>query len=80
MPFLTAAWITAFVSVFVFVAMGAQEAKEGDRPNHGWLWGLLSFLLSAALITGLDASAGLIIVAQVLLFVGIGAWRMFREG
>lgn len=80
MPFLTANWITAFACMFVFVAMGAHEARDGTRPNHGWLWALASIALSALAITFFNASMGLVLVLQVLLFFAIGAFRVVLEG
>ena len=51
-----------------------MEAR-GGRANHGLLWVALSLALSALLIAGLGVSATWLLLAQLALFVAIGAVR-----
>jgi hypothetical protein len=70
--------VLALVCVLTFYGAGGLEARDGSR-DHGVLWALLSALISAAVLIALKGSWGQLLLAQVSLFLGIGAFRMLRN-
>jgi hypothetical protein len=73
-------WILAFVCAFIFFAAGKQNVGllEGGK-NHSFLWAGLSIAVSAVVIRFLDAGWPLVLVAQAVLFVGIGVVRSMLD-
>jgi len=79
MPFMTANWILGFACAWVFFAMGRLEARNGDAADHGIWWALASILVTVAAIRGFGAGWFLVLVCQVLLYVGIAVVRVLLE-
>lgn len=76
MPYLEIA--VAFVFASAFMKGGEMEARSG-RTDRGLLWLALSVLVSG-LVVGLFARGVLwLIVAQLALFVAIGAVRVWLD-
>lgn len=72
LPYAEIAIALAFAVAF---AKGGEMEARGGRANHGLLWVALSLALSALLIAGLGVSATWLLLAQLALFVAIGAVR-----
>ena len=64
----------AIVFAVAFAKGGEMEAR-GGRADHGLLWVALSLALSALLIAVVGVSLMWLILAQLALFVAIGAVR-----
>lgn len=79
MYFLTPSWIVAFVFAYCWYMGGKIEAKHGDRPNHGLFWALISIAMSALVIEVWHRGVFLVIVGQLVVFIGITLWRMKFE-
>ena len=72
MPYMEIAIAVVFASAFA--KGGEMEARSGRR-NHGLLWAALSLLVTALVVVVLGRGAVWLIVAQLGLFVAIGAVR-----
>jgi hypothetical protein len=72
MPYMEIA--VALVFVVAFAKGGEMEARTGGN-NHGLLWAALSLAVTALVVAVLELGAGWLIVAQLGLFVAIGAVR-----
>ena len=72
MPYMEIA--VAVVFALAFAKGGEMEARSGRR-NHGLLWPMLSLLVSALIVVVLGRGVVWLIVAQLGLFVAIGAVR-----
>ena len=70
--------VLALVCVLTFYGAGGLEARDGSR-DHGVSWALLSALISATVLIAFKGSWGLLLISQVSLFIGIGAFRMLRN-
>ena len=79
MIFLTPSWILGFVFAYCYYMGGAMESKQSGGRNPGLFWALLSILVTAGVIQGLGGGVFLVILGQVLLFVGIAVWRATFE-
>ena len=79
MIFLQSNWIIAFVCAFVFFGAGKQNATVGGGKNLSFQWMGLSIAVSALVIRFLGAGWLLVLVAQAVLFVGIGVFRSMRD-
>ena len=80
MIFLQPNWILAFVCAFVFFGAGKQNASGLDGgKNFSFLWAGLSIAVSALVIRFFNAGWFLVLVGQVVLFVGIGVFRSLRD-
>jgi hypothetical protein len=69
--------VLAIASALVFLAAGSQDARLGSA-DHGVLWAVLSAALSAVILS-LRGSWGIVLLAQIALFFGIGAFRAWRD-
>lgn len=69
--------VLALVCVLTFFGAGGIEARDGSRHN-GMLWALLSALISSIVLVALKGSWGFLLLSQVALFFGIGAFRVLR--
>lgn len=78
MIFLQPNWLIGFVCAFVFYGAAEMEAPAGRRGN-AILWAGLSIALSALVIHVFGSGWFLVLVAQAVLFVGIGVVRALRE-
>ena len=79
MIFLQSSWIIAFVCAFVFYGAGKQDGTIQGGANHSILWAGLSIGVSAVVIQVIGAGWLLVLLAQIGLFVGIAAFRVFWE-
>jgi hypothetical protein len=77
MTFLQSNWILAFVFAVVLYGSGKLEAQNGMR--NGLLWGALSITVSVLVIAVLGGGWLFEVLAQLGLFVGIGALRALPE-
>ena len=77
--FLQPNWIIAFVCAFVFFGAGKQNAGMDGGKNLSFLWAGLSIAVSALVIRFFSAGWFLVLVAQAVLFVGIGVFRSMRD-
>jgi hypothetical protein len=75
MIFLQPSWIVAFCCAFLFFGAGKQNTTVAGGKDHSFLWAGLSIAVSALVIRFLDAGWLHVVVAQAVLFVGIGAVR-----
>jgi hypothetical protein len=73
--FLQPHWIIAFVFAFVFFGAGKQNVGIDGGKNFSFLWAGLSIAVSAFVIRFFSAGWVLVVVSQVVLFVGIGVFR-----
>ncbi len=78
MPYPSLAAVLAMGIALLFYRGGAIEAHS-EGANPGPLWALLSILVSALVLMGLDGGVFLLIIAQVVLFLGIGGYRAWAE-
>ena len=79
MIFLQSNWIIAFVCAFVFYGAGKQDGTIPGGANYSILWAGLSIAVSAFAIHVIGGGWLLVLLAQIGLFVGIGAFRVFWE-
>ena len=79
MIFLQSNWIIGFVLAYVFFMMGRYDAQNSSRGNHGPLWALASILITVGVIQLFGGGWLFVLVAQVLLFVAITAFRALVE-
>lgn len=70
--------LLAAVFAFFFWRAVDYEARQGGR-NFGVAWAVASVVVSVIMLVPLQATWGALLVAQVLLFFGIGAFRAWRE-
>ena len=70
--------LLAAVFAFFFWRAGDYEARQGGR-NFGVAWAVASVVVSVIMLVPMQATWGALLVAQVLLFFGIGAFRAWRE-
>jgi hypothetical protein len=68
----------AVVAMCLFHSAGQAEARSGGEA-HGILWALLSALVSAAVLIGLEGTWSLLLFCQLGLFVAIGVVRGARQ-
>lgn len=73
MPYLEIALAVVFASAFL--KGGEMEARLGKR-NNGMLWAAVSVLLSCVVVMVLGAGWIWLVLAQLGLFVAIGAVRV----
>lgn len=78
MGILQAPIVLALVSIALFFGAGVQEAQMGGN-NNGFIWALLSALVSACVLLLFKGSWSWLVLAQVALFVGIGVFRALRD-
>ena len=78
MDLLNSPALLAGVFAFFFWRAGDYEARQGGR-NFGVLWAVISVVVSVIVLVPLQGTWGVLLVAQVLLFFGIGAFRAWRE-
>lgn len=65
-----------FLVLFATVFFSAGEFESRSRGRHlGVLWAALSVLVSFLALTQLGSGLLLLLILQVLLFVGIGVFR-----
>jgi hypothetical protein len=76
MPYLEI--IIALVFAIAFKSGGDMEGRIGNS-NHGLLWAALSIGVSALVVGGLGRGWVALILAQLALFVAIGAARVMLE-
>ena len=76
MPLLTPAWIIGYVFAWCFFMGGQLEVKNSGRRSPGAYWALVSIIVTATTIQGLDGGVFFVILGQVLTFIGITAWRV----
>ena len=79
MKFLQSNWIIGFVLAYTYFMMGRDDAQNSSRRNHGPLWALASILITVAVIEGFGGGWLIVVIAQVLLFAAITAWRVIFE-
>lgn len=70
--------LLALACAIAFLRAGRFESTN-QAHDYGFLWALMSVLLSALLLLALKASWLGILAAQVALFFGIGVVRAFRD-
>ena len=70
--------LLAIISAFAFFGMGQYEARQGGRSN-GLLWACLSAAMSWFVLSYLQGGMTLMVIGQVAVFIGIGAFRAMRE-
>ena len=70
--------LLAAVFAFFFWRAGDYEARHGGR-NFGMPWAVLSVIVSVIVVVPLHGTWGVLLIAQVVLFFGIGAFRAWRE-
>ena len=68
----------ALVSIALFYGAGVQEAQMGGN-NNGFVWALLSALMSAFVLILLKGPWSWVVLAQIALFIGIGVFRALRD-
>jgi hypothetical protein len=78
MDLLRAPILLALVCAFTYYLAGAHEARS-TGSNPGPAWALASVVVSALVLVGLRAGWTGVLVAQVVLFLGIGVVRALRE-
>jgi hypothetical protein len=75
--FLQSSWILGFVFAFALFSSGKLEAQDGMRK--GLLWAGLSIVISVLVIQFCGGGWLSELLAQVGLFIGIGAARTIRD-
>lgn len=68
----------ALACAVAFFRAGRFEST-GEAYEYGWLWALMSVLLSAFVLLTFDASWIVLLLVQVGLFFGIGVYRALRD-
>jgi hypothetical protein len=68
----------AVVCAYTYYVLGAYEAEQGGN-HHGVLWGALSLGISLVVAYFFKAGWGVLLMAQVGLFIGITVFRAMRE-
>lgn len=71
-------FIIAGVCLFIFYAMGKEEAKSGKRDLGMW-WALLSAIGSGIVIGGFHGGWLPVFITQVVLFFSIGVVRTLLD-
>ena len=71
-------WVLALVCVLTFFGAGRHEARFGGH-DHGVLWAVLSIAVSALVVLVLGGGWGWLLIAQIALFLVIGAIRGARD-
>lgn len=70
--------VLAVVSAYTYYVLGAYEAQQGGS-HHGVLWAALSAALSFVVAYLFKGGWGLLLLAQVGLFLGIAIFRALRR-
>jgi hypothetical protein len=76
MPLLTPAWIVGFVFAYCFFMGGRLEVKKSGGRSPGAFWALASIIVTAIVIQGLNGGVFFVILGQLVVFLGITAWRV----
>lgn len=77
MDFLKTPILLAVVCAYTYYVLGAYEAQQGGK-NNGLLWAVLSVAVSFVVAYLCKAGWGVLLLAQVGLFVGITVVRAMR--
>ena len=69
----------ALVCAYTYYVLGAYEAQQEGGRNHGILWAALSLGVSFVVAHLFKTGWGLLLIAQVGLFLGIAIFRALRH-
>lgn len=78
MIFYEPAFIVACVIAVAFYKAGQEEAKSTGR-YRGWLWAGMSTAVSGLVIGVMKAGVAAVLIANVVLFLAIGAVRSMMD-
>ncbi len=70
--------VLALVSALTFLGAGRLDSR-GEAHDYGFLWALMSALLSALILIAFKGSWAVLLLSQIGLFVGIGVFRFIRD-
>ena len=68
----------ALVCAVTFFRAGRMESV-GEAYDYGFLWALMSAVVSALVLIGLKTSWLVLLLCQIGLFLGIGVYRALRD-